>query len=68
MTTVNIVFLPLNVLAGIGGMSEYSMMTEGIPWPISYSVFTIGMVMVGWVTFAILRVLENREHRKSGKR
>ena len=68
MTTVNIVFLPLNVLAGIGGMSEYSMMTEGIPWPVSYSIFTIGLVMVGWLTFAILRVLEKREHRKSGKR
>ena len=68
LTTVNIVFLPLNVLAGIGGMSEYSMMTEGIPWPISYGVFTIGLVMVGWATYAILRVLENRKHGKSRKR
>jgi magnesium transporter len=68
LTTVNIVFLPLNVLAGIGGMSEYSMMTEGIPWPVSYGVFTIGLVMVGWATYAILRVLENRKHGKSRKR
>jgi magnesium transporter len=68
LTTVNIVFLPLNVLAGIGGMSEYSMMTEGIPWPASYGVFTIGLVMVGWATYAILRVLENRKHGKSRKR
>jgi magnesium transporter len=64
LTTVSVVFLPLNVLAGIGGMSEYSMMTEGIPWPVSYGVFTIGLVMVGWATYAILRVLENRKHRK----
>ena len=68
LTTVNIVFLPLNVLAGIGGMSEYSMMTEGILWPVSYGVFTIGLVMVGWATYAILRVLENRKHGKSRKR
>jgi magnesium transporter len=68
LTTVNIVFLPLNVLAGIGGMSEYSMMTEGIPWPVSYGVFIIGLVMVGWATYAILRVLENRKHGKSRKR
>jgi magnesium transporter len=68
LTTVSVVFLPLNVLAGIGGMSEYSMMTEGIPWPVSYGVFTIGLGMVGWATYAILRILENRKHGKSRKR
>jgi magnesium transporter len=68
LTTISIVFMPLNLLAGIGGMSEYSMMTEGISWPISYSIFTIGMIIVGWLTFAILRLFEKRGHRKSGKR
>jgi len=68
LTVVSVVFMPLNVLAGIGGMSEFSMMTEGIAWPVSYSIFTIGLVVVGWLTFAILRFLENREHAKSGKR
>jgi len=68
LTVVSVVFMPLNVLAGIGGMSEFSMMTEGIAWPVSYSIFTVGLVVVGWLTFAILRFLENREHAKSGKR
>jgi magnesium transporter len=68
LTVVSVVFMPLNVLAGIGGMSEFSMMTQGIPWPISYSIFTIGLVLVGWITFAILRFLENHEHSRSGKR
>jgi len=68
LTVVSVVFMPLNVLAGIGGMSEFSMMTQGIAWPISYSIFTVGLVVVGWLTFAMLRFLENREHRKSGKR
>jgi magnesium transporter len=68
LTTVSVIFLPLNVLAGIGGMSEFTMMTQGIPWPISYSIFTIGLGIVGWLTFAILKSLENREHGKSGKR
>lgn len=31
-----VVFMPINILAGIGGMPEFSMMTQGIPWPISY--------------------------------
>ena len=68
LTVVSVVFMPLNILAGIGGMSEFSMMTQGIPWPLSYSIFTIGLAMVGWLTFAILRLLENRERGKPGKR
>jgi magnesium transporter len=67
LTVVSVVFMPLNILAGIGGMSEFTMMTEGIPWPIAYSIFTIGMVIVGWLTFVVLRLLENREHGKSRK-
>ncbi|NOT12288.1 MAG: magnesium transporter CorA [Methylococcaceae bacterium] len=67
LTVVSVVFMPLNILAGIGGMSEFSMMTQGIPWPLSYSIFTIGLVVIGWLTYAILRLLENREHGKSLK-
>ncbi len=68
LTVVSVVFMPLNVLAGIGGMSEFSMMTEGIPWPVSYGIFTIGLAIVGWFTYVILRFLEELEHNKSGKR
>jgi magnesium transporter len=64
LTIASVIFLPLNVLAGIGGMSEFSMMTQGIPWPISYGILTIVLVIVGWVTYAILLVLENRQHNK----
>lgn len=68
LTVVSVVFMPLNILAGIGGMSEFSMMTKAIPWPISYSFFTIGLAFVGWLTYIILRILENRERVKSIKR
>jgi magnesium transporter len=69
LTVTSVVFMPLNVLAGIGGMSEYSMMTQGIAWPIAYSLFTVGLVIVGWLTYVLLRFFENREHgSKPGKR
>ncbi len=61
LTVLSVVFMPLNVLAGIGGMSEFSMMTQGVPWEISYSVFTIGLVLVGWLTYEFLKFLEKRE-------
>lgn len=68
LTVVSVVFMPLNILASIGGMSEFSMMTQGIPWPISYSIFTVGLAAVGWLTFVFLRIIENRERRKPLKR
>ena len=56
--------MPLNVLAGIGGMSEFTMMTDGIPWPIAYGTFAVGLVLIGWITFAGLRFFENRKLKK----
>ena len=54
LTIINIVFLPLNLIAGIGGMSEFSMMTQGVDWRISYSLFFAAMIVVGWFTAYIL--------------
>jgi len=67
LTKLSIVFMPINIVAGIGGMSEFSMMTSGIPWPVAYGVFTIGMAGVGWLTYLALRQAERREaSRKLG--
>ena len=60
-TIISVVFMPLNVLAGIGGMSEFTMMTAGISWPIAYISFTVALITIGWITFAGLRFLENRK-------
>lgn len=60
LTVLSVIFMPLNVIAGIGGMSEFSVFTRHIPWQISYGLFTIGMVIVAWITFYILRLYERR--------
>ena len=65
LTIISIIFMPLNFFAGVGGMSEFSMMTQGIPWPVSYSIFTIGMVLVGWITFICLRYFGNHKIKNS---
>jgi len=65
LTIISIIFMPLNFLAGVGGMSEYSMMTKGIPWPVSYLIFTIAMVLVGWITYVCLRYFEMRKIKSS---
>ncbi len=58
LTVINVVFLPLNLIASIGGMSEYSMMTGGISWPIAYGAFGVAMVAVGWLTARALRKID----------
>ena len=47
LTLINVVFLPLNVLAGIGGMSEFSMMTQGVDWRVAYTLFLGGLSAIG---------------------
>ena len=64
LTKLSIVFMPINIIAGIGGMSEFSMMTEGIPWPLSYGALTIGMAIVGWLTYLVLAHGEKKEARR----
>ena len=63
LTVLSVVFMPLNVVAGMGGMSEFSMMTQGIPWPIAYGAFSIGLVLMAYATYLLLRVMEKREHQ-----
>jgi len=63
LTVISVVFMPLNVLAGVGGMSEFSMMTEGIPWPIAYAVFMFGLAAIGVGTYYVLKYLETSAPR-----
>ena len=50
LTIINVVFLPLNLIASIGGMSEFSMITQQYDWRISYSFFFLAMILIGWLT------------------
>jgi magnesium transporter len=60
LTVINVVFMPLNVLAGIGGMSEFSMMTQGISWPIAYGVFMLALAGIGVGTYLMLQHMQHR--------
>lgn len=55
LTLINLVFLPLNVLTGMGGMSEFSMITDRIWWPYAYSGFFLAAVVVAYVTYLVIR-------------
>ena len=54
LTIINVVFLPLGVLAGIGGMSEFAEITKGIPWWIAYPLFMLVLTAIGFATWRVL--------------
>jgi magnesium transporter len=67
LTVFGVVFMPINILAGVGGMSEFSMMTQGIPWPVAYASFLATMGLIGWGTYAALKYGEQRRSRAGRK-
>ncbi|MBS1190624.1 MAG: magnesium transporter CorA [Rhodocyclaceae bacterium] len=67
LTVFGVVFMPINILAGVGGMSEFSMMTQGIPWPIAYGAFMAGMGLIGWGTYVAVKHSENRKVKQAAK-
>ena len=58
LSVIMTVFMPLTLLAGIGGMSEFSMMTGPQNWPIAYSLFLLAMVALGGLNLLVLRWLK----------
>lgn len=67
LTIINVIFLPLNLIASIGGMSEFSVITKAVPWYVSYSLFCLGMGIVGWLTAVWLNSLSNKGNRQENK-
>ncbi len=67
LTAISIVFMPINILAGIGGMSEFSMMSKDfdIPWPAAYAGFIVGSALVGWGTYHLLKYYEARQAKRA---
>ncbi len=55
LAIINIVFMPLNVITGLGGMSEYSMMTSHVWWPHAYSALVLVMAAIGYVTYLMVK-------------
>ncbi len=57
LTLINVIFLPLNLLASMGGMSEFTAMMHeyGINWQLGYFFFSVAMVLIGWLVWVSLK-------------
>ncbi len=70
LTFITTIFMPLTLLAGIGGMSEWSMMTGPQNWKIAYPAFILAMAVIGFANFYLLKWFEKKRaerRKKMGK-
>jgi magnesium transporter len=68
LTIFSVVCMPINILAGMGGMSEFSMMTQSLDWPVAYGVFLLVSIIIGYATFLGLKAFERRKIKRSSLR
>jgi magnesium transporter len=60
LTLIATIFMPLTLIASIGGMSEWTMMTGQENWKVAYPIFILGMIIIGMVTYFVIKRLEKR--------
>lgn len=59
LTLINVVFLPLSLIAGVGGMSEFSRFLDKykINWEIGFVFLGVAIFTIGWVIWSNLKKL-----------
>lgn len=61
LTLIATIFMPLTLIASIGGMSEWTMITGSSNWKIAYPLFILGMLVIAIINyFVILRLEKGR--------
>jgi magnesium transporter len=67
LTLIATIFMPLTLLASIGGMSEWSMMTGPSNWKIAYPLFLVAMIVIGIINYYLIKRIDKRGHLSAGK-
>ncbi|WP_255108525.1 magnesium transporter CorA family protein [Synechococcus sp. RedBA-s] len=60
LTLITTIFMPLTLLAGIGGMSEWSMITGPKNWRVSYPAFMLVMIIIAFASYYVLSRLDRK--------
>jgi magnesium transporter len=61
LTLITTVFMPLTLLASIGGMSEWSMMTGPHNWRVAYPAFVAGLIVLAVINYYLLKWVDARD-------
>jgi magnesium transporter len=65
LTLITTIFMPLTFLSGLGGMSEYSMMTGSENWRIAYPLFLLAMAAIAVGNYILIRWYDRRMKRQA---
>lgn len=60
LTLIATVFMPLTLLASIGGMSEWSMITGPENWKVSYPLFLAAMGVIAVLNYIVIKQVERK--------
>jgi len=55
LTLITTIFMPLTLISGIGGMSEFSMICGPENWKISYPLFFLAMGLIAYANYWLLK-------------
>jgi magnesium transporter len=58
LTLITTIFMPLTLIASIGGMSEWTMITGAGNWKTSYPLFIVGLLVIGIASYFLIKKLE----------
>jgi magnesium transporter len=58
LTLISSIFMPLTLISGIGGMSEFTMMVGQENWKIGYLVLLLLMIIVAMINLLLLQRME----------
>lgn len=61
LTLITTIFMPLSLIAGIGGMSEWTQITGPENWKVSYPILLGVMALLGVANYFVLRWLERKD-------
>jgi magnesium transporter len=64
LTYITTIFMPLTLLASVGGMSEWTMITGPENWKLSYPFFLLGLVVLGVITWFVLQWWERNRDKE----
>ncbi len=67
LTLITTIFMPLTLISGIGGMSEFTMMVGSANWRTAYLLLLMVMVIIGAINYVLLLRMERNAGREFSK-
>ena len=62
LTLITTIFMPLTLISGIGGMSEFTLFIGENNFKIGYLILFVVMALIAWLNYTFLKRMEREYH------